>query len=135
MPRATSGGAWCVLVLLTSSGSAAAGCIAAAADVPPEEVGAPDPGSDAAPAPRPPAPCALPPEFLVGAPPRFPATPTPPLGHRPSAAPGDDVFGRFLRSTVVFCGPDERPYFLRYRFYLTGPLSGRWLRPPLVQPL
>ncbi|WP_437315427.1 hypothetical protein [Sorangium sp. So ce385] len=132
MPK-TSGGAWCVLVLLTSPAGAAAGCVAAAADVPPEEAGAPDPGGGASP--PPPAPCALPHGFLAGAPPRFPATPAPALGHRPAAAPGDDAFGRFVRSTVAFCGPDERPYFLRYRFYLTGPFAGRWRRPPLAQPL
>ncbi|WP_437568844.1 hypothetical protein [Sorangium sp. So ce542] len=134
MTRA-SGGAWCVLVLLTSPAGAAAACVAAAVDVPPEEAAAPDPGGDASPAPPPPAPCALPHGFLAGAPPRFPATPAPALGHRPAAAPGDDAFGRFVRSTVVFCGPDERPYFLRYRFYLTGPFAGRWRRPPLAQPL
>ncbi|WP_437588158.1 hypothetical protein [Sorangium sp. So ce1000] len=135
VPRA-SGGGLCVLVLLSSSsGSAAAGCVAAATEVPTEEAGAPDPVGREARAPGPPAPCDLPRGFSAGAPPRFPALPAPAIGHRPSAVPGDDAFGRFLRSTVVFCGPDEQAYFVHYRFYLTGPFSGRWLRPPLVQPL
>ncbi|WP_438033091.1 hypothetical protein [Sorangium sp. So ce204] len=134
VPRA-SVGAFRVLVLFSSWGSVAAGCVAAATDVPPEEAGAPDPGGGAARAPVPPASCDVPRGFSEGAPPRFPAVPAPAIGHRPSAEPGGDVFGRFLRATVVFCGPDEQPYFLHYRFYLTGPFSGRWLRPPLVQPL
>ncbi|WP_155798751.1 hypothetical protein [Sorangium cellulosum] len=80
-------------------------------------------------------PCPLPSGFSAGAPARFPAASSPAVGHRLSAASDTDAFGRFLRSTVMFCGPDEQPYFLRYRYYLTGPLSGRWLRPPLAEPL
>ncbi|MGK3985273.1 hypothetical protein WME99_19675 [Sorangium sp. So ce136] len=104
-----------------------------------EEAGAPRPGgATSTPGHTSSAPCALPRGFSEGAPrrfPGFPATPAPAIGHRLSDAPDADVFGRFLRSTVVFCGPDGQPYFLRYRYYLTGPLSGRWLRPPLAQPL
>lgn len=131
MPRA-SFGALVVLVLLSSTGSVAAGCVAAATDVPPEEAG---PGGSATRAPGSPASCDLPRGFSEGAPPRFPGVNEPAIGHRPSAVPGDDALGRFVRSTVAFCGPDERLYFLHYRFYLTGPFSGRWLRPPLLQPL
>ncbi|WP_437925913.1 hypothetical protein WMF37_43785 [Sorangium sp. So ce291] len=108
-------------------------------EVAPEQAGAPRPGgATSTPGHTSPAPCALPRRFSEGAPlrfPGFPATPAPALGHRLSDAPDADAFGRFLRSTVVFCGPDGQPYFLRYRYYLTGPLSGRWLRPPLAQPL
>ncbi|MGK4001899.1 hypothetical protein WMF31_04705 [Sorangium sp. So ce1036] len=132
MPGA-SGRAWGVLVLL-SSGGAAAGCDAASADLPPGEAGAPG-GAATGPGSAPPGACALPRGFSRGAPARFPAMSSPVLGHRLSGAPDGDVFGLYLRSTVAFCGPDEAPYFLRYRFYLTGPLAGRWLRPPLVQPI
>ncbi|WP_438005622.1 hypothetical protein WME89_44150 [Sorangium sp. So ce321] len=108
-------------------------------EVEPQEAGAPRPGGAAStPGHASPAPCALPRGFSEGAPrrfPGFPATPAPAIGHRLSGTPDSDAFGRFLRSTVVFCGPDDQPYFLRYRYYLTGPLSGRWLRPPLAQPL
>ncbi|WP_437754180.1 hypothetical protein [Sorangium sp. So ce1389] len=108
-------------------------------EVEPAEAGAPRPGgATSTPGHTSPAPCALPRGFSEGAPlrfPGFPAAPAPAIGHRLSGAPDADAFGRFLRSTVVFCGPDGQPYFLRYRYYLTGPLSGRWLRPPLAQPL
>ncbi|WP_433929715.1 hypothetical protein AB3662_38580 [Sorangium cellulosum] len=109
---------------------------AAPTDVEASEASAPDPGSATS---RPrhasPAPCALPRGFSAGAPALFPATSSPAIGHRLSAASDTDAFGRFLRSTVMFCRPDEHPHFLRYRYYLTGPLSGRWLRPPLAEPL
>ncbi|XXT17787.1 hypothetical protein WME94_46895 [Sorangium sp. So ce429] len=108
-------------------------------EVAPEEAGVPRPGgATSTPGHTSPAPCALPRGFSEGAPrrlPGFPATSAPAIGHRLSDAPDADAFGRFLRSTVAFCGPDDQPYFLRYRYYLTGPLSGRWLRPPLAQPL
>ncbi|WP_437632210.1 hypothetical protein [Sorangium sp. So ce854] len=104
-------------------------CAAAPTEVEPAAADAPTPPPTA------PAPCALPPGFSAGVPARFPATSPPPIGHRLSGSPDTDVFGRFLRSTVVFCGPDEQPFFQRYRYYLTGPLSGRWLRPPLAEPL
>ncbi|XXY53887.1 hypothetical protein WME91_22380 [Sorangium sp. So ce269] len=108
-------------------------------EVAPEEAGAPGPGgATSTPGHTSPAPCSLPRGFSEGAPrrfPGFPATPAPAIGHSLSDAPDADAFGRFLRSTVAFCGPDDQPYFLRYRYYLTGPLSGRWLRPPLAQPL
>ncbi|MGK3999737.1 hypothetical protein [Sorangium sp. So ce1024] len=104
-------------------------CAAIPTEVEPPEADAP------APPPVAPASCALPPGFSAGAPARFPATSPPAIGHRLSRSPATDVFGRFLRSTVVFCGPDEQPYFQRYRYYLTGPLSGRWLRPPLIEPV
>ncbi|WP_437687617.1 hypothetical protein [Sorangium sp. So ce176] len=101
-----------------------------------KEASAPDPGSaTSSPRHRLPVPCPLPSGFSAGAPARFPAASSPAVGHRLSAASDTDAFGRFLRSTVMFCGPDEQPYFLRYRYYLTGPLSGRWLRPPLAEPL
>ncbi|WP_438024448.1 hypothetical protein [Sorangium sp. So ce233] len=159
MPRA-SGGVLSVLVLFCLV-QGAAGCDAVSTDVVPgeasaaptdvvpgeasaaaptdveaREASAPDPGCATS---RPrhllPAPCALPCGFSAGAPARFPATSSPAIGHRLSAASDADAFGRFLRSTVMFCGPDEQPYFLRYRYYLTGPLSRRWLRPPLAEPL
>ncbi|HTN89656.1 MAG TPA: hypothetical protein VL242_38525 [Sorangium sp.] len=108
-------------------------------EVEPQEAGAPRPGgATSTPGHTTPAPCALPRGFSEGAPLRFPgslATPAPAIGHRLSGTPDADAFGRFLRSTVAFCGPDGQPYLLRYRYYLTGPLSGRWLRPPLAQPL
>ncbi|MGK3968825.1 hypothetical protein WMF38_37520 [Sorangium sp. So ce118] len=108
-------------------------------EVEPQEAGAPGPGgATSTPGHTSPAPCALPRGFSEGAPrrfPGFPTTPAPAIGHSLSDAPDADAFGRFLRSTVAFCGPDDQPYFLRYRYYLTGPLSGRWLRPPLAQPL
>ncbi|WP_437286454.1 hypothetical protein [Sorangium sp. So ce406] len=107
-----------------------------ASDVEATEASAPDPGSATS---RPrhalPAPCALPRGFSAGAPALFPVTSSPAIGHKLFTASDTDAFGRFLRSTVMFCGPDEHPYFLRYRYYLTGPLSGRWLRPPLAEPL
>ncbi|WP_437503565.1 hypothetical protein [Sorangium sp. So ce1099] len=108
-------------------------------EVEPEEPGAPRPGgATSTPGHTSPTRCALPRGFSEGAPrrfPGFPATPAPAIGHRLSGTPDADAFGRFLRSTVAFCGPDDQPYFRRYRYYLTGPLSGRWLRPPLAQPL
>ncbi|WP_437305040.1 hypothetical protein [Sorangium sp. So ce388] len=108
-------------------------------EVEPQEAGAPrSGGATSTPGHTSPAPCALPREFSEGAPlrfPGFPSTPAPAIGHRLSGTPDSDAFGRFLRSTVAFCGPAGQPYFLRYRYYLTGPLSGRWLRPPLAQPL
>ncbi|XYH96148.1 hypothetical protein ACMHYB_51545 [Sorangium sp. So ce1128] len=110
--------------------------VGGAPEVAPEEAGAPGPGgATSTPGHTSPAPCALPRGFSEGAPPGFPAMPGPAIGHRLSDTPDADAFGRFLRSTVVFCGPDSQPYFHRYRYYLTGPLSGRWLRPPLGQPL
>lgn len=136
-----SGGVVSVLVLCCAV-QGAVSCGVAPTEVEPREPGgaAPTevepPAADAPTSPSTaPAPCALPPGFSAGVPARFPATFPPAVGHRLSGAPDTDVFGRFLRSTVVFCGPDEQPYFQRYRYYLTGPLSGRWLRPPLAEPL
>ncbi len=131
----TSGRVLRVLVLL-ASGQVASGCDAGSARVPSAEPGAADVGGEGArSAPVPAWSCALPDGFSEGAPLHFPAMPGPVIGHRMSGAPGSDVFGLFLQSTVALCGRDEAAYFLRYRFYLTGPFSGRWQRPPFYQPI
>jgi hypothetical protein len=82
-----------------------------------------------------PAGCELPEGYTRGRIDGFPETADPVIGHRTSPRPDMDVFGVHLRATVVFCRPGSGTYARRYRYYLDGPFSGRWLRPPLHQPL
>jgi hypothetical protein len=102
---------------------------------PPDTASADTPEARLAPIDQPSLGCQVPYGFVAGAPPAFPAMPERVIAYRVSVPARLDVFGLYLAFFIALCGEDDALHVVRTRYYLTGPLRGRFQRPAVYQPL